>query len=104
MKANTATESYDNVIRRQISSDPEFASALFRDAVAALFEGDFKYGLHSLRNIVKVGMGFTALSKAVGIPAPNLHRALSMRGNPTIKTLNKIVSAIAASLGVDLAA
>ena len=62
------------------------------------------YGLHSLRNIVKVGMGFTALSKAVGIPAPNLHRALSMRGNPTIKTLNKIVSAIAASLGVDLAA
>lgn len=96
--------SYNEMMLRQIAKRPGLAAEILKSAMSAIFEGDFHYGLSSLRDIVKAGMGFAALSKAAGIPAPNLHRALSPRGNPTIKTLNKIVTAIAAYLGVDLAA
>lgn len=98
------TKSYDNMIRRRIVNDKKFAVALFKDSLAAIFEGDFTYGLTRLHDIVKVGMGFAALSEAVGMSTQNLHRTLSVRGNPTVKTLNKIVSAIAASLGINLQA
>ena len=97
------TSSYDDMIRRRLVRDKEFAAEMLKGSLAAILEGDFCYGLTRLRDIVKAGMGFTALSEAVGMSTQNLHRTLSERGNPTIKTLNKIVSAIAASLGVKLA-
>lgn len=90
----TVTSSYDAMVRRRMKSDAEFSAEVFKGAIAALFEGDFHYGLTSLRDIVKVGMGFPALSKAVGMSTQNLHRTLSTRGNPTIRTLTKIVTAI----------
>ena len=94
------TASYDEMIINRLKTDPEFASEMFKGAVEALFESDYRYALRTLRMIVKAGIGFTALSKAVGISSQNLHRALSDRGNPTIRTLNKIISAIADFLGV----
>ena len=95
--------SYDDMIMRRISEDRDFAVALLKSSIAALFDGDFHYALKSLHSLVTARMGFAALSESVGISAQNLHRALSMRGNPTIKTLNKIVAAIALSLDVNLA-
>ena len=90
----------DDIIIRRLKSDPEFATETFKSSVESLFEGDFHYALRMLRCIVKAGIGFTALSKAVGISSQNLHRALSDRGNPTIRTLNKILTAIADFLGI----
>ena len=98
------TSSYDDMIMRRISTDRDFAVALLKSSLGALFEGDFHYALKSLHSLVKAGMGFAALSEAVGISSQNLHRALSERGNPTIKTLNRIVAAIATSLDVKLVA
>lgn len=99
MKASPAT-SYEEMIKRRIRRDPGFASELFNGAVSGLFEGDFRYALRTLRCIVSAGIGFSALSRTVGISSQNLHRALSDRGNPTIRTLNRILSAIADALGV----
>ncbi len=88
------TASYDEMILKRLANDREFAAEVFKGAMLALFEGDYHYGLTSLRDIVKVGMGFPALSQAVGMSTQNLHRTLSTRGNPTIKTLGRIVTAI----------
>ena len=88
------TSSYDEMILKRMAKDRKFAAEVFKGAIVALFEGDYHYGLTSLRDIVKVGMGFQALSQAVGISTQNLHRTLSTRGNPTIKTLGRIVAAI----------
>jgi len=94
------TSSYEDMIVRRIRRDPEFAGELFRNAVASLFSGDFRYALRTLRDIVRARVGFSALAKSVGISSQNLHRVLSDRGNPTIRTLNRILSAIADALGV----
>ena len=98
------TSSYEDMIRRRIANDKSFAVEMFKSSLLAIFEGDFRYGLTRLHDIVKVGMGFAALSESVGISTQNLHRTLSMRGNPTVKTLNRIVAAVASSLGVKLGA
>jgi DNA-binding phage protein len=94
------TVSYDEMIINRLKTDREFSAEMFKGAIEALFESDYHYALRTLRCIVKAGIGFTALSNAVGISSQNLHRALSDRGNPTIRTLNKIISAIADFLGV----
>ena len=97
---NTVSIPLDDIIIGRMKSDPEFVAEMFKGAIEALFESDYHYALRTLRCIVKAGIGFTALSKAVGISSQNLHRALSDRGNPTIRTLNKIITAIANFLGI----
>ena len=94
------TSSYEDMIVRRIRRDPEFAGELFRNAVGSLFSGDFHYALRTLRDIVRARVGFSVLAKSVGISSQNLHRVLSDRGNPTIRTLNRILAAIADALGV----
>ena len=86
--------SYDEMINDRMKNDEAFAAEMFKGAVTALIEGDLRYGLVTLRDIVKAGMGYAALSKAVGISVQNLRRTLSATGNPTIKTLNKIIEAV----------
>lgn len=95
------TKSYKEMILNDIKNDPEFAAELFKQSVVSIFSGELSYGLTSLRDIVNAGMGFQALSRVVGMTSQNLHRVLNENGNPTIKTLRKIVRAISDYNGYD---
>ena len=95
------TRSYKELVLNDIKSDPAFAAALFQEAVTAVFNGELSFALTTLRDIVNVGMGFQALSRAVGMTAQNLHRVLCEKGNPTVKTLGKIITAIGEHSGFE---
>lgn len=88
------TRSYKELVLNDIKNDPAFAAALFQEAVTSVFNGELSFALTTLRDIVNAGMGFQALSRAVGMTAQNLHRVLCEKGNPTVKTLGKIITAI----------
>ncbi len=52
-----------------------------------------------LRDLVHASISFKELARQTGFDEKALHRTLSIRGNPTARTLEKIVSAIRDDLG-----
>lgn len=83
----------------RIQRDPEFAKALYAEALEAILEGDTAAGLSMLRDLVHAEITFKELARQTGYDEKSLHRMLSNRGNPTAKTLAKIIAAIRDDLG-----
>jgi DNA-binding phage protein len=52
-----------------------------------------------LRDLVHAEITFKELARQTGFDEKSLHRMLSRRGNPTTRTLAKIVAAIREDLG-----
>jgi probable addiction module antidote protein len=78
--------------------DPAYAAELLR---VCLEEEGFDAFLVSLRDIVKVSGGMTALAKSTGLSRESLYKTLSVDGNPEFKTVLTILSAL--GLKVDFA-
>ena len=74
------------------------------DYIASVFElmaddGDLNATLSQLRTVVKVkGMGETA--ELIGMSRQGLQKALSPKGNPTVKTFNKVLGTLGYRLSV----
>ena len=83
----------------RIKRDPKFACALYTEAMNAIREGETEEGLSMLRDLVHAEITFKELSKQTGFDEKSLHRMLSRRGNPTSRTLAKIIAAIREDLG-----
>jgi len=58
---------------------------------AEVEEGELKYLLKALRNVVEAQGGFTKLAKKVHMSRTSLYKALSDKGNPEINTLEAIL-------------
>jgi len=82
-----------------LRDDPDFADEYL---AAALDEADQAGGrealLAALRHVAEQGMATVA--KRAGMPRESLYRALSPRGNPTVKTLLAVLDAAGLKLGV----
>ena len=74
-------------------------SAAYAAALDALLAGETAEGLSMLRDLVHASISFKALAQQTGCDEKTLHRTLSSRGNPTTRTLAKIVAAIRDDLG-----
>ena len=102
MKASKtpASRPHDAAVVDMLKADPEFADAYL---AAALEEADQPGGqaalLASLRHIAEA-QGMAAVAQRAGIPRESLYRALSPRGNPTLKTLLALLHATGLRLGV----
>ena len=59
--------------------------------MTAMVNGENEVASTMFRDLVNAGIGFQRLAKETGISAPNLHRALSVRGNPTSNLLRKVL-------------
>jgi probable addiction module antidote protein len=68
--------------------DPAEAAA-YLNAVAA--DGDVRFMLKALRNVVEARGGVGALAKRAHMNRPSLYRALSNSGNPEVRTLVAIL-------------
>lgn len=90
---------YKEGVLKDLHDNPEVARAYYREAVRSIIDGDTETGGSMLCDLVNAGIGFQRLARETGIRAPNLHRALSADGNPTLKTFGKIASAISAFMG-----
>jgi DNA-binding phage protein len=93
------TRDYKTTVLARIKRDPKFARALYAEALDALLSGETAEGLSMLRDLVHAEITFKELARQTGFDEKSLHRMLSRRGNPTARTLAKIVAAIREDLG-----
>lgn len=93
------TRDYKETVLARIKADPDFARALYGEALDAILEGETEEGLSMLRDLIHAEITFKELARQTGFDEKSLHRMLSRRGNPTARTLAKIVAAIREDLG-----
>ena len=93
------TRNYKETVLARIKRDPAFARALYAEALDAILTGETAEGLSMLRDLVHAEISFKELANQTGCNEKSLHRMLSSRGNPTARTLAKILEAIRTALG-----
>ncbi|WP_020481563.1 addiction module antidote protein [Methylomonas sp. MK1] len=95
-----ASKPHDQMVIELLREDPEFANKYL---AAALEEVDQPGGrealLAALRQIAEA-QGMTEVAERAGIKRESLYRALSPKGNPTIKTLLAVTKAVGLKLSV----
>ena len=96
----TRNQEYKQTVLARIKRDPEFARALYAEAVNSLMEGETDEGLSMLRDLVHANITFKELSRQTGFGEKALHRMLSRHGNPTTRNLFAITKAICEDLGI----
>ena len=91
---------HDEVVVELLQNDPAFADEYL---TAALDEANQPGGreslLAALRHIAEAH-GMATVAERTGIPRESLYRALSTKGNPTIKTLLAVINAAGLKLSV----
>lgn len=97
---NKASRPHDQTVIELLREDPSFADEYLS---AALDEADEQGGrealLSALRHIAEA-QGMTVIAERAGIKRESLYRALSPKGNPTVKTLLAVMSAAGLKLSV----
>ncbi|WP_367154710.1 addiction module antidote protein [Methylomonas sp. HYX-M1] len=95
-----ASRPHDQTVIELLREDPDFANEYL---AAALDEIDQPGGrealLAALRHIAEAH-GMSDVAERAGIKRESLYRALSPKGNPTIKTLLAVTSAVGLKLSV----
>ncbi|PXW85776.1 putative addiction module antidote protein [Nitrosomonas sp. Nm84] len=91
---------HDEVVVELLQNDPAFADEYL---TAALDEANQPGGrealLAALRHVAEA-QGMVTVAERAGIPRESLYRALSTKGNPTIKTLLAVINAAGLKLSV----
>jgi DNA-binding phage protein len=93
------TREYRETVLARIKREPKFARALYAEAINALLDGETAEGLSMLRDLVHAKITFKELARQTGFDEKSLHRMLSGRGNPTVRSLSAIVRAIREDMG-----
>ena len=97
---NKSSRPHDDAVLELLREDPAFADEYLSAALDEASEpGGREALLAALRHIAEA-QGMSAVAERAGIPRESLYRALSTRGNPTIKTLLAVVNAAGLKLSV----
>ena len=93
---------YRGTIRERVQREPEFAIALFDEAISLFLNGEPETARLILRDLVNATIGFEELSNATVKPSKSLHRMLSAKGNPTMDNLTAIFNILRRNLNIDI--
>lgn len=86
----------------ELRADRELAVAYLKAAMEALDSpDDLAGGLLALRTVAEAYGGLRAVAAEAGITRESLYRALSPKGNPTLKTLLAVVRTVGLRLSVE---
>jgi probable addiction module antidote protein len=97
-----ASVSHTEETIRALRADRELAIEYLKAALAELDDPDNRAaGLLALRDIAEACGGLGAIAADAGIRRESLHRALSPKGNPTLKTLLAVLKAVGMRLSVE---
>lgn len=97
---NKASRPLSEMIVELLRDDPSFANEYLDAAMEEVDqEGGPQALLSALRNVAEA-QGMAVVAERAGIPRESLYRALSPKGNPTIKTLLAVIEAAGLKLGV----
>lgn len=93
----TSRDYRESLIKRL--RDPEEAAAYLD---AALEAGDRPAFLLAIKNVIDAFGGVTQVSRETGLNRENLYRILSERGNPELKSLEKLLKSLGLRLAVEV--
>lgn len=95
-----ASKPHDEAVVQMLKADPELADAYLAAALeeASLPGGQYAL-LAALRHIAQA-QGMAMVAEKAGMPRESLYRALSPKGNPTIKTMLAVLGAAGLQLAV----
>lgn len=96
------TTSFKARVLDRAGKEPEFAVAILKEGIQALFDGEINVGKALLRDCINSTIGFNELAEATGIPAKSLQRMFSKTGNPQTDNLFKVISALVQHNGINL--
>jgi DNA-binding phage protein len=96
------TISFKETLLARLERDPEFAVAMLREGIDALFSGELSVAKDMLRDYINATIGFEKLAKKVKIPPKSLMRMLGPSGNPQMSNLFAIIGALQAHAGIEL--
>lgn len=97
---NKASRPHDDAVLELLREDPAFSSEYLSTALDESNQPGGREALLSALRHIAEAQGMSAVAERAGIPRESLYRALSTRGNPTIKTLLAVVSAAGLKLSV----
>ena len=92
-----ASVSHDEALVRELRADPAYAAEYLQAAMEDT--GEPAVLLIALRHVSEA-YGMADVAKAAGIKRESLYRALSPKGNPTLKTLTAVLKAVGLRLAV----
>ena len=88
------SKSHDDSVIGMIRNDPELAVEYLRIAFEELDEdGGQASFLTALRHVVEARGGMAEIAEKAGLSRESLYRALSPKGNPTLRTMRQVVHA-----------
>lgn len=90
------TAPYHDSLIAHLAANPEEAVA-YLNAVAE--DGEIKYLLKALRNVVEAQGGVGALAKKTKLSRTTLYKTLSATGNPEVATLDAILAVYGIRIG-----
>ena len=94
------SRSHDETVIKMIRDDPGFAEAYLHSAFAELDEEGGETGfLLALRHLVEAKGGMSTVADQAGLSRESLYRALSPKGNPTLRTMKRVVHATGLKFG-----
>lgn len=101
MKSPKNCLSYNEWEIVQLQSDRELAIEYLKAAMEALDNPEERAGgLLALRAVAEAYGGLGAVAAAAGISRESLYRALSPKGNPTLKTLVAVLKSVGLRLSI----
>lgn len=95
-KACPPSVSHDEAVVKRLRADPEFAAAYLNAALEESAEEPAVL-LVALRHVAEAH-GMQRVAERTGLNRESLYRALSVRGNPTVKTLSAVLKAVGLQL------
>ncbi len=100
-KIRTAISHHEREVA-ELRADQELAVAYLKAAMESLDDPDDRAaGLLALRTVAEAYGGLGAVAAEAGISRESLYRALSAKGNPTLKTILAVLKAVGMKLSVE---
>ncbi|PXX95621.1 addiction module antidote protein [Halomonas sp. LBP4] len=85
---------HDDAVIEMLRNDPDMAVAYLRTAFDELDEeGGESAFLLALRHVVEAQGGMAAVAERTKLSRESLYRALSPKGNPTLRTMTAVIKA-----------
>ncbi|MBF0482881.1 MAG: putative addiction module antidote protein, partial [Desulfovibrionaceae bacterium] len=100
MRVDKASRPHETAVVEELRADPAFAAEYLR---AALEEEEPGVLLIALRRLAKA-YGVQRVAQEAGVNRESLYRALSAKGNPSIKTIRAVLKPMGLRLTVEPAA
>lgn len=96
-----APEGFDEWMQRQFREDRELAVDVLKLSLESLDHPDERGGaMLAIRGLVEAYGGMAVVAREAGISREALYRALSPKGNPTLKTLLAVLRVLRVRLSI----